>query len=489
MCSALYTWSKLVNLLDEKQALLSVSLPIIVIWVLESHSGSALNSDWLDYVDNFVAKPSQPSGSTTTQKRFLTIRCLEDMKCSWDWLDPSFNFLVRLTRHACDTTLVRSVLSAPIMIELIHASVLCFLSLELREHADQLLFFCEPTARKLRDDDTTLPWESLFGVSLRAQTPPLSRYSVAERNREEEEAVVSTFSSSVADMGQAIQRSRASLRYQPTVTVPAYLKKRKLSDVESLFVAAGNDISPEAGIAALEFVHEPSNMACANKLSAVLSASSVSRYGSVETLMPVQRLYTVYSNSVPLCLWGAHELFGRKKYQDMMERYIDAFKLDPSQPLSALCLANALLYFAKNSTFVKKKHLVLLKSFACFHRYRALRLLNDSSGRLQSIAYDADLPPENKAIGLDQFECSIAQEVLHNFGRFYQEVHLNHLAEKIYCKILTLESMRPKMRPGLLAGSTVASVVKETAHNLAIIYRNSGANDLAFEVMREYLTY
>ena len=65
----------------------------------------------------------------------------------------------------------------------------------------------------------------------------------------------------------------------------------------------------------------------------------------------------------------------------------------------------------------------------------------------------------------------------------FQASNLQHLAVNQYVDALALAEANP-----LIFGmETCLHVTKESAHNLVLIYKGSGATDLALEVMMKYL--
>lgn len=74
------------------------------------------------------------------------------------------------------------------------------------------------------------------------------------------------------------------------------------------------------------------------------------------------------------------------------------------------------------------------------------------------------------------------QEVHYNMGRAFHEAGLRHLAAQMYSKALALADEPEVLDCGV-------NVTAEAAHNLVLIYRQSGARALAIEVMRKHLSF
>lgn len=93
----------------------------------------------------------------------------------------------------------------------------------------------------------------------------------------------------------------------------------------------------------------------------------------MEGLLSWNKLYTVYPTSILAVMLSGYELASQTKNAEAMGRYIDAFCIDPDQPLIALVLATHCLFLSQH-TLVRKRHETLVKSFACLEKYKQNRL-------------------------------------------------------------------------------------------------------------------
>jgi general transcription factor 3C polypeptide 3 (transcription factor C subunit 4) len=97
-------------------------------------------------------------------------------------------------------------------------------------------------------------------------------------------------------------------------------------------------------------------------------------------------------------------------------------------------------------------------------------------------------------------EVRMYQEVLYNLGRGFHDVRLYHLAAAQYEKALQLAREHPALARPPLPNShqqqqqqqeeeerVGLNVTREAAHNLVLIYRRSGASDLALDIMQSFL--
>ncbi len=72
------------------------------------------------------------------------------------------------------------------------------------------------------------------------------------------------------------------------------------------------------------------------------------------------------------------------------------------------------------------------------------------------------------------------QEAAYNLGRAAHQLELLHIAVPFYERALATQ-------PPIDSGIT--NLRREAAHNLVLIYRKTGAIELARQVMREHLTF
>ena len=163
--------------------------------------------------------------------------------------------------------------------------------------------------------------------------------------------------------------------------------------------------------------------------------------------------------------------------------------------LSLSCIGSYLIMLS-NHKLTKQRHEVLLKGLTFMHRYLVLRRNALSS---EGVKLATSVPPSDSA-DLDDLidtdnalevkaslneqqlrEVALYQETLYNLGRAFHDIHLFHLASDQYNAALDLARAYPQLAEEL------SSITRATAHNLVQIYKRSGAVNLAFDVMRQFL--
>ena len=91
---------------------------------------------------------------------------------------------------------------------------------------------------------------------------------------------------------------------------------------------------------------------------------------------------------------------------------------------------------------------------------------------------------KDKPISVDVLsDIGRVQETFYNVGRVYFSVRMNHLAHFMFEKALDIADKNPELLKSSL------HVTREAAFNLFQLYRISGANELAMQVMQKYLNY
>ncbi|XP_010930397.1 uncharacterized protein [Elaeis guineensis] len=167
---------------------------------------------------------------------------------------------------------------------------------------------------------------------------------------------------------------------------------------------------------------------------------------------------------VPALLINGHQFTMISQHQTAAREYLEAYKLQPENPLVNLCVGTALINLALGFR-LKNKHKCVTQGLAFLYNY--LRICNNS------------------------------QEALYNIARACQHVGLVTLAASYYEKVLTIQQKDcpiPKLpyesssspqnhKPGY------CNLQREAAYNLHLIYKKSGAIDLARQVLKDYCTF
>ncbi|KAL1533395.1 general transcription factor 3C polypeptide 3-like isoform X2 [Salvia divinorum] len=169
-----------------------------------------------------------------------------------------------------------------------------------------------------------------------------------------------------------------------------------------------------------------------------------------------------HKDSIPPILITGHQFTMISQHQTAAREYLQAYKQMPDNPLINLCGGTALINLSLGLR-LQNKHQTFLQGLAFL--YNNLRLCGDS------------------------------QEALYNIARAYHHVGLVSLAAQYYEKALaTHEKDYPF--PTLPYESQNATKIKmagycdlrrEATYNLHLIYKQSGAFDLARQVLKDHL--
>ncbi|XP_078447572.1 tetratricopeptide repeat (TPR)-containing protein [Wolffia australiana] len=166
---------------------------------------------------------------------------------------------------------------------------------------------------------------------------------------------------------------------------------------------------------------------------------------------------------VPPILIAGHQ-FAIVRYQSAAREYLQAYKLQPDDALINLCVGTSLINVSLGFR-LKNKHLCVLQGIAFLLKYLSI--------------------------------CQNSQEALYNVARAYHIVGHFTLAVVYYEKVLAMEERDkpiprlPNENPTLFPPREALSpgycnLRREAAFNLHLIYKKSGATDLARHVLKMY---
>jgi len=157
-------------------------------------------------------------------------------------------------------------------------------------------------------------------------------------------------------------------------------------------------------------------------------------------------------NPAIFALYG-HICLAGKSYQSAIFYLLHAYDYCPNDPMICLGLAIASMGRAMQRQSDNRHHLVA-QAMAFLTRYRALR----------------------------QAEAAESDEVEYNFGRAFQQLGLHSLAVKHYERVLEIAERRTRNN------SDDVGLAREAAYNLSLIFVTTGANALAEDLYRRWLT-
>lgn len=187
----------------------------------------------------------------------------------------------------------------------------------------------------------------------------------------------------------------------------------------------------------------------------------VSTFESTQHLKVIRRMREENEDSVPPILLHGHQFTLHSHHQDAARTYLEAYKLQPDNALINLCVGTALINLALGFR-LHNRHQCVAQGFAFLGNY--LRI------------------------------CRNSQEALYNMARACQHVGLVTLAVAYYEKVLVIEEKDYPIPKLSIEDPTIPEELKsgycdlrrEAAHNLHLIYKKSGALDLARQVLRDY---
>lgn len=170
-----------------------------------------------------------------------------------------------------------------------------------------------------------------------------------------------------------------------------------------------------------------------------------------------------HKDLVPPMIISGNQFTMISQHQVAAREYLEAHKQMPDSPLTNLCVGTALVNLALGHR-LQNKHQCVAQGLAFL--YNNLRL------------------------------CDNSQEALYNVARAYHHVGLVTLAATYYEKVLAIsqedcplpELIKEDKGPTKDPKSGFCDLQKEAAYNLHLIYKRSGAVDLARQILRDYCT-
>ncbi|KAF3777926.1 General transcription factor 3C polypeptide 3, partial [Nymphaea thermarum] len=167
-----------------------------------------------------------------------------------------------------------------------------------------------------------------------------------------------------------------------------------------------------------------------------------------------------YKDCVPPIMICGHQFSMNSQHQTAAREYLEAYKLQPDNPLINLCVGTALINLALGLR-VQNKNQCVAQGLAFLYNYQHLS--------------------QN------------SQEALYNIARAFHHVGFVTLAAAYYEKVLATHEkdypipMLPSEEEGPEIGMKgYCSLHREAAYNLHLIYKSSGAFDLARQVLKDY---
>lgn len=212
---------------------------------------------------------------------------------------------------------------------------------------------------------------------------------------------------------------------------------------------------------------EPGLLCVDNRLEELLPLVDISRH-SPHSFLGKYLLAVVESKKIKL---------------DTLDCYLEAFLVDPKQPIAALSLAVCLsqlvlLPRCKDKFMAAAKALIFLEQYK-INRMENGRQLTLCRDRLNQDVASNGSSESSTVVEVLRKEADLCQEIEYNCGRMYHSLGMPHLATVHYYKALALQDQHPEL---------LLPLTRESAHNLIIILRNSKAFDEIQTLLETYLT-
>jgi len=147
-------------------------------------------------------------------------------------------------------------------------------------------------------------------------------------------------------------------------------------------------------------------------------------------------------DSVPMIVLVGHHCAVAGSFRLALGSYYKGYRHMPYEPLLSLCIGITLLRMSMQK-LTPNRHKVVLEAMAFLHQY----------ARLREARAESD----------------------YNIARAYHQLGINHFAIASYQKVLDNREANTELK-------------RNAAFNLSLIYRKSGAHNIAVQLLREYVS-
>nr|GMC84935.1 general transcription factor 3C polypeptide 3-like isoform X1 [Ipomoea batatas] len=295
-----------------------------------------------------------------------------------------------------------------------------------------------------------------FRVSLHKRKPPTPKLLKNEENHQ----LFVDLTKALASLGryeEAFDVCNLTLRFASDI-----LSNERRDSITTLGAQLACKIQDAKGGCSFlrHFLHQhPSKMAAWSYYYKALSKLEISPSTNNRFLLHARNQH---KDCIPPIIIAGHQFCEICQYQVAAKEYLEAHKLRPNCPLINLCIGTALINLAFDIR-LKNKHQCVLQGLAFL--YNNLQL------------------------------CENSQEALYNIARAYQQVGLVSLAASYYEKVLTttekdcpIPSFPYENQCAQIRKPGHCDLRREAAYNLHLIYKASGAFDLARQVLQDHCT-
>lgn len=170
------------------------------------------------------------------------------------------------------------------------------------------------------------------------------------------------------------------------------------------------------------------------------------------------RLVLKNPDVAPLALLNGHNALMSGSYKHALGEYMTVFKDKTDDPLTAFCIALTFLSLSCQR-YVSNKYLCLFQMIAFLQTYSELR--------------------------------GTCQETLYNIARAFHQINMVDKAVIFYKKVLSYKRVANRIEKSHETKEDfdeIFNLQREAAFNLALIYKNSQSDALAYQVINEYFT-
>lgn len=498
---ALVEWAFILYDSKDMKSFCAVALPILESWISSFiKTGKVANRD--------------RTQATNTDVSEIYVEMKQLRACSninfknREWLDNTQNICFRFVSAICEFVNIELVFGSEILIELAKITEASMKHLNKHQEVEAIMTACSiffPSEGSRRNSNDLISNKIIHKTTKRVKTSvskSTKSLSTEDNNNDadyiddsDSENSYSDYSDSDEEVRNKIIKQNSNIRRElnkknnnikisnKSESEKVYNNNENVVEEEEEYMDYGMILDKVYKVGQIKLIYTPNDMVNANSFARSIlfdsskNNSQLNRFNTIEGKVPIQRVYSSHPNCLVAHLLSAHDFASKRKYSETLERYLDSFCLDTDQPLTSLCLASFLVYFCQHNLVLKRNE-ILLKAFSFLGHYKSVRI--KSFRPYKHVNTEMDTLVNEEKIFLN--EHSLEQEFYYNFGRFYHDLRLYHLAVHFYKKSLELADRHP-----LILQNNGLDVTQESAHNYVLILKESESFDLALEIMKKYL--
>ncbi|CAM6088014.1 unnamed protein product [Calypogeia fissa] len=217
-------------------------------------------------------------------------------------------------------------------------------------------------------------------------------------------------------------------------------------------------------------LQRPYSTSAWNRYYQIISRSEVKVHKHNKFLLQMRKKYPDCTASMMIC---GHQFNMINQQQGAIREYLQAYKLQPEDPFINLCVGTAFINLSLGFR-LNNRNQCIMQGFAFLYKYQRLISYNQESNYNLARAYHH--------VGLLQLAVNYYEKVLNHYEKDHPIVQPSNETADIL-----LATAVKTVPTGIDTGH--CNLQREAAYNLHLIYKKSGAFDLARQVLKDHCRF